>query len=202
MKKHLLLFTTLICSQFLFGQVDTTKTTQQDSAIAVQTQPKPPKQRKDNRPINQRIDFGLGTGFWITPSQTYLELAPSVAYRFPKALVTGIGYRYIYRHQRVINNDLNSYGPNVFARLTLTKRIYLWTEYEILNSQYYTQPYVNNEISRKTSTVDSWFVGLGFMRQVGRKGGVSMQILYNVLYEREQNSPYYSAFTYRVGYFF
>ena len=200
MRKYLLFILALLCSQFLFGQVDTaTNAMQQDS---VKTAVKQPKQRRDTRPLKQRLAFGLGTGFWITPSQTYLEIAPSLAYRFPKILTTGIGYRYIYRHQRIINNDLHSFGPNIFARANLTKRIYLWTEYEILNTQYYDEPYINNEKSRKTSSVDSWFVGLGFMRRVGRKGGVSMQVLYNILYEREQNSPYYSAFTYRVGYFF
>lgn len=199
MQKKQLFFTALISIQMLYGQVDSNLQPKQDSAIAVAKQP---KHRKDTRPIMQRLDFGLGTGFWITPSQTYVELAPSLAYRFPKIWVTGIGYRYIYRHQRIINNDLHSYGPNLFAQANLTRRIYLWTEYEILQSQFYDGNYVNNETSRKTTTIDSWFVGLGFRRSIGRRGGVSIQFLYNILYEREQYSPYYSAFTYRVGYFF
>jgi len=45
---------------------------------------------------------------------------------------------------------------------------------DIVNSQYYVQPNINNEIFRKKSTVYYWFAGLGFMRQIGRKGGVSM----------------------------
>ncbi len=200
MFKNLLLFCTVLCCASAFGQSDTAKTTTPVQTTAPAATP--PKTKKDTRPLKDRLDFGLGTGFWITPSQTYVEVAPLLAYRFPKVLVTGVGYRYIYRHDRYTNNDLNSYGPNIFARANLTKRIYLWTEYEYLNTQHYNGSYVNNEVSRTTSHADSWFVGLGFIRQVGRRGGISMQLLYNILYERNQYSPYYSAFTYRVGYFF
>lgn len=161
------------------------------------------KSRRDTRPLKERIDFGFGTSFWITPNQTYVELAPVIAYRFPKALITGMGYRYIYRHERVGGQDLNAYGPDFFARLNLFKGIYLWTEYEILKNEYLYQV-GGQELATGSTTTESYFAGLGWMRSVGRKGrgGISVQVLYNFLYERDIYNPYYSAWTYRVGYFF
>ena len=195
MQNKLFTIVAILFSSLAFSQTDSTATQiQKDSTVTTE---KAPKQRRDTRPIKDRLAFGLGTGFWITPSQTYVEIAPMLAYRFPKTLTMGIGYRYIYRKSRLSDRDLNSYGPNFFARVNVTKRIYLWSEYEILQSQY-----VANDDSRQTDVVDSWFLGLGYVRQVGRRGGISMQVLYNVLYEENPQSPYYSAFTYRIGYFF
>ncbi len=197
MKKPFLLILSIINLQFAVAQI-ATDTTVKATVVT------PEKTRRDIRPFNERVSLGFGSSFWITPNQTYIEVAPILAYRFPKTLITGLGYRYIYRHERVINNDLHSYGPNVFARVNITRRIYLWTEYEYLNTQYYDNSYVSNEVSRKTDHIDSWFAGLGYVRSLGKKGrgGISMQVLYNILYEHEDNNPYYSAFTYRVGYFF
>jgi hypothetical protein len=164
-----------------------------------------PKESSGNkRTFREKFAVGFGTGFWITPSTTYVELAPSIAYRFPKILITGIGYRYIYRHDRVRNNDLHSYGPNVFARANLTKRIYFWTEYELLHSQYFDEEYTSDNYTRESDDIDSWFVGLGYVRSIGKRGrgGLGFQVLYNVLYENNDYSPYYSAWSYRVGYFF
>ena len=186
----------------LFAQQNDTTTTVQDTLIR-KPETKESKVKRDTRPWNQRIALGLGSSFWITPSQTYLELSPVLAYRFPKTLITGMGYRYIYRHERVVGQNLNAWGPSAFARVNLLKRLYFWTEYEILKTE--NIPTVaGQELTVETSTTDSWFAGLGYIRSVGRKGrgGISMQLLYNMLYNREDLNPYYSPVTYRVGYYF
>jgi hypothetical protein len=114
-----------------------------------------------------------------------------------------VGYRYIYRHERVIGEDLNSWGPNIFARLGLLKRVYFWTEYEYLNTQYLSEV-LPDEFKTQNTHADSWFAGLGYVRSLGRKGrgGISVQVLYNMLYNSDDNTPYYSPLTYRVGYYF
>jgi hypothetical protein len=159
--------------------------------------------RKDQRPLAERISVGGSTGFWIQPKKTHLEVAGLIAYRFPKILIAGPGYRYIYTRNRVYGKDLNSYGPNIFARAQVTKRIYLWTEWERLKTEYVVQV-ANNEIATETAHAESFFGGLGYIRRIGRKGrgGLSIQVLYNFLYDKENNSPYYSPVIYRVGYFF
>ena len=82
-----------------------------------------PKVRKDTRPLKERISLGGSTGFWINLKQTHVEVSPLLAYHFPKILTTGAGYRYIYTRDRVFGKNLNTYGPNLFARTSLTKRI-------------------------------------------------------------------------------
>ncbi|MCU0362595.1 MAG: hypothetical protein MUE32_04500 [Bacteroidales bacterium] len=202
MKKQLLIFLCLAATTIISGQQNNSVESLQDTTgTAVRSAND--KRKKDIRPWKERIAFGGGTSFWITPGQTYLELSPVVAYRFPKTLVTGAGYRYIYRHERVIGNDLNAYGPSFFARINLLKRLYLWTEYEYLNNEYFYQA-AGEELARYDTHSDSWFAGLGYIRSIGKKGrgGVSIQVLYNFLYTRDEYSPYYAPVTYRVGYYF
>jgi hypothetical protein len=164
--------------------------------------PEPERTKRDTRPWSQRIGFGLGSSFWVNTNQTYIEVAPYLAYKFPKRLITGVGYRYIYRHSRVGGEDLNAYGPSVFARYQLLKRIYLWSEYEHLNSEYETG--YGQLTSVEKTGIDSWYAGIGYVRSFGKKGknGISIQVLYNMLYNSEGNNPYYSPVIYRVGYFF
>lgn len=90
----------------------------------------------------------------------------------------------------------------MFARAQLTKRIYLWTEWEYLKNEYAVQV-TGNEIATQTDYVDSFFAGAGYIRRIGRKGrgGLSFQVLYNFFYSKEDNAPYYSPVIYRVGYF-
>lgn len=162
-----------------------------------------PKERKDTRPIVQRISFGMGGSFWANSRETYVEVHPSVAYRFPKMLITGVGYRYIWRYQFNTDPTLKTHGPTFFGRLNLIKKFYAWTEYEILKSEYLVE-FPGQPVYKNSTTIDSWFVGLGYVKSVGRKGrgGISVQVLYNMLYHRDDNSPYYSPVVYRVGYYF
>lgn len=162
-----------------------------------------PKVRKDTRPLKERISLGGSTGFWINLKQTHVEVSPLLAYHFPKILTTGAGYRYIYTRDRVFGKNLNTYGPNLFARASLTKRIYLWSEWENLRTEYAVE-LANKEVTTKKDNVDSFFAGAGYIRQIGKRGrgGISFQLLYNFLYDREDHSPYYSPVIYRVGYFF
>jgi hypothetical protein len=159
--------------------------------------------RRDTRPFKERISVGGATGFWIQPRQTHLEVALLLAYRFPKTFTVGPGYRYIYTRNRIYGKNLNSYGPSAFARAQLTKRIYLWSEYEYLNTEYVVE-LTGNEIATVKDHVDSFYAGAGYIRRLGRKGrgGVSIQVLYNFLYAREDHTPYYSPVIYRIGYFF
>jgi hypothetical protein len=157
--------------------------------------------KKDTRPLNEKLGFGLGASFWFSSTTTYVEVAPTLSYRFPKRLTTGIGYRYIYQHDKVYDADLNSYGPLLLARVDLIPRIYFWTEYEHLKNKYISDI---EDIPNFDSTTDSWFLGLGITQSVGRKGrgGVGIQVLYNVLYDEDEYSPYSGPFIYRIGFFF
>jgi hypothetical protein len=109
------------------------------------------KVKKDTRPFMKRLSLGGSTGFWINTKETFLEVSPLLAYHFPKVLTTGVGYRYIYHRNRIYGKDLHTTGPNIFARANLTKRIYLWTEWEYLNSEYVAV--TNQEVSVETDHI-------------------------------------------------
>jgi hypothetical protein len=202
MNRLILVSLTFLWAQLIYGQQNGTAKAVQDTIPMPAAKPAT-NVKRDNRPLKEKLAFGFGSSFWITPHETYLELSPVVAYRFPKRLITGIGYRYIYRHERVMGQDLNAWGPDIFARLNLLKRVYFWTEYELLHNQYFTDV-AGQEINRESTNTDSWFAGLGYIRRIGKRGrgGLSVQLLYNMLYNRDDYSPYYSPVTYRVGYYF
>jgi hypothetical protein len=162
-----------------------------------------PKEKKDTRPFIKRLSLGGSTTFWINAKKTYLDISPILAYHFPKTLSTGIGYRYIYNRNRIYGENLNSYGPTVFARANLTKRLYLWTEAEFLTSEYVLE-LANQELDIATEDINSFFMGFGYIRSFGKRkrGGVSFQLLYNFLYDKDSNTPYFAPVIYRVGYFF
>src|SRR4051812_28065180 len=103
MKQLFIIAAILFTFQTAFAQIpaDSSKTTKDSVAATPAPAASQPRTRRDTRPMKERIDFGFGSAFWITPNQTYAEIAPVIAYRFPKALITGMGYRYIYRHSRV-----------------------------------------------------------------------------------------------------
>lgn len=191
MEKLILFFALLFSTAVSAQQVqDTTQLPSQQS-------------RKDTRTLAERIRFGGATGLWFNTKQAHVDVSALMAYSFPKILTTGVGYRYIFTRNYLYGKNLNSYGPNIFARAGLTKRIYLWTEWEYLTTEYIVQAGGAALYTDKTG-VHSFFGGMGYVRQIGRKGrgGISFQLLYNFLYDREANSPYWSPVTYRVGYFF
>lgn len=197
----------ILAAQLLYGQV-TQDSVRHDSVttanLHAQTSTSPVTNRKDMRPFKERISLGGSTGFWWSINQVHVEVSPILAYHFPKILTTGVGYRYIYVHDIINNKNLNNYGPNLFARAQLTKRIYLWSEWENLRTEYVVKSGLLQEASVQHEYVDSFFAGFGYVRHFGKRGraGLGFQLLYNFLYNRENNSPYYSPVIYRIGYFF
>lgn len=160
-----------------------------------------PKRSKDTRPLSQRLLFDLNSSFWINPSSTFFEFSPVVSYMFPKVISIGAGPTYIYNRDRVSNINLNGFGGKIFSRAQLTSWFYAYTEYQGINNQYITGIDANNKVTKGTQYVDSWFLSLGINLRVTRRRGINMQALYDVLYDKN-TSPYYGAWTYRVGFGF
>ncbi|HPM29160.1 MAG TPA: hypothetical protein PLJ60_02390 [Chryseolinea sp.] len=172
--------------------------------VQVQLSVQPTAPQKTSEPFMKRISLGGSTGFWWSTHQMNIEVSPLLAYHFPKILVTGFGYRYIYVRDLLYSKNLNNYGPNIFARAQITKRIYLWTEWENLRTEYVSKSGITQEATVDHEHIDSFFAGFGYVRHFGKRGraGLGFQLLYNFLYEREDHSSYYSPVIYRIGYFF
>src|SRR5688572_18719410 len=102
-----LLFALILFFPFIVkSQTDILKTKQDSISEKSEMRSQHENKSTDNRPLKERIAFGFSSSFWFNANMTYIELGPVLAYRFPKALIAGIGYRYIYRHDRFYGVDL------------------------------------------------------------------------------------------------
>ena len=179
----------------------TSKTDSLYKANQLQTQTTSQK-HTDTRPLSQRIGFDINTSFWINPSSTFFEFSPVVVYYFPRIISIGTGPAYIYNRDRIHQVNLSGWGGKVFSRAQLTKWFYAYTEYQGINNQYISG--INsstNEVTKSKEFVDSWFLSLGVNIRITKRHGINLQALYDVLYNKE-TSPYYGAWTYRIGFGF
>ena len=157
---------------------------------------------KDQRPLFKRLSLDMNTSFWINPTNIYFEFSPSIIYNFPKTYAIGAGPAYIYNKVISNNTGLNGWGGKVFGRANFTRWLYGYTEYQGINNQYISLiDDVTGNITKDTDYISSFFVSLGINIRVGRRHGISLQALYDVLYNKE-TSPYYAPVIYRLGFGF
>lgn len=181
-------------------QNDSLEAAKKNAATAT-PQPTAPKQA-DTRPILKRIDFNASTSFWINPSSTFFEFSPVLSYRFPKTYSIGAGPAYIYNHDRTTDINLSGWGGKVFGRAQLLRWFYGYTEYQGINNQYISgYDLSTDEVTKSKQYVDSWFLSLGVNLRLTKRHGINLQALYDVLYNKT-TSPYYGAWTYRIGFGF
>lgn len=169
---------------------------------AAQPAPATPPPAKSSRSFKEKYSFNVSSSFWANSTSTYFEFSPVVFYHFPRTFAVGTGPTYIYRRDRVHDVNLNGWGWKAIGQAWFTKWLYGWTEYQVIENQYLKLDETNNKkFTRDHQTVDSWFLSLGIALRTGKRSGVNMQALYDVLYDKE-TSPYYSAWTYRVSFGF
>jgi len=174
-----------------------------DDGSRVEEKPVKEKQvkQKSGSSIMDNIYFGGGFGAWFSEDYSYLELSPIAGYPVSRKLSLGLGFTYRYTNRRYYytNGDsfkksTNSFGPRIFARMSVYGPIFLYGEYETISYEY----------PSGTDFVREWvpatFLGAGFMKPIGRKGGVGVMILYNFQYD-EYRSPYNSEWVYRISFF-
>ena len=157
--------------------------------------------KKDTRPLRQRLEFNLMTSFWVNSNTTFFEFAPTVSYLFPKIWSIGVGPVYMYNKLKETDITLDGWGAKIFGKAQLLKWIYLYTEYQGVNSEYVTNIDLSDGVHTEKQYVDSWFLSAGLNLPVGRRKYINLQALYDVLYDKD-TSPYYGAWTYRIGFGF
>jgi hypothetical protein len=200
----LAIFSMIVCLHGSAQAQNNSVTSKSDSlykANQLQTQTTAQK-HVDTRPISQRIGFDINTSFWINPSSTFFEFSPVVVYNFPRIISIGTGPAYIYNRDRINQVNLSGWGGKVFSRAQLMKWFYAYTEYQGINNQYISG--INSstdEVTKSKEYVDSWFLSLGVNIRITKRHGINLQALYDVLYNKE-TSPYYGAWTYRIGFGF
>ena len=190
--------------QTVFPQVkvqnDTTSKQVQDANKS--NLPNTSQRAKDQRPIIKRLSIDMNTSFWINPSNIYFEFSPSIIYNFPKTYAIGAGPAYIYNKEINHNTGLNGWGGKVYGRANFTRWLYGYAEYQGINNQYISFiDDITGKVTKDTDFVSSFFVSLGINIRIGRRHGISLQALYDVLYDKE-TSPYYAPVIYRIGFGF
>lgn len=159
-------------------------------------------QQKDTRPMRERIGFNISTSFWFNASSTFFEFSPVIVYKLPGMISLGAGPTYIYNRDRINRVNLHGWGGKVFSRAQLTNWFYAYTEYQGIDNQYISAiDLPNNKVTKSSGYVDSWFLSLGANIRMGKRYGINLQALYDVLHNNT-TSPYLSAWTYRIGFGF
>lgn len=135
-------------------------------------------------------NFGLQFG-----SVTFINISPTVGYRFTNRFTAGP--RIIYRYLKFRGFEGSSvYGGGIFARQRFGQQFFVQTEYENLNTEYRTNN-PDRPISR--TWVPGFFVGGGLFQPIGRRAGIIISALYNLTYDATR-SPYNSPWNFNVGF--
>jgi hypothetical protein len=117
-------------------------------------------------------------------------------------LGAGIRYQYLYQKYRYVSgeqftNHDHLYGGRIFASQMLYGPLFAHAEFEAINWEVFQV----RDQNFNREWVPGLFLGGGINQPVGRTGGVSIMLLYNVLHD-EQRSPYNDAIIYRMSFFF
>lgn len=132
--------------------------------------------------------FGLQFG---NPSQ--INLSPIIGYRITPKLGTGLGP--VYSYFRIDDTRVTNYGARWFSRYLITDEFFLSSEVDYLSFE----PIDINFNTQKRIWQLIPLVGGGYFSRIGKRGGVSISLLYNLNYT--ENGPY-QQFVPRVGFFF
>lgn len=145
-------------------------------------------------PPNERVVFGGGLGGGFSSTQDFVMLSPSLGYMLTRKLMGGVSFTYRYTKYKYVtpNVSFNDYGVAPFARFMIFNNLFLHTEYEYLNYQFYE--------TRKA--YNSFLAGGGFVQPVGNNASLYFIALYNFSYQTPlagQYSPYSSPLVIRAG---
>jgi hypothetical protein len=164
---------------------------------------------KESSPEGNRWVFGGDFGIMLG-SYTYINLSPTVGYRFTNRFTSGVGITYLYLKEELsyvyaggvttYTHSANIYGGKVFASYALLTglaeklsfsigEVFLYSEYEPLNVDKYE---FDNGLYQKNGRI--WahgaLVGGGVSLPMGRRSAVRLMYLYNLnesLYSPYQN---------------
>ena len=207
----LLLFLTISVSAFAqYVPKEKRKKTDEDT-----TKEKPKKTVENNNRDNDDEDeigrrWLTGGNFWLQfGNPTFIDISPTLGYRLTRNLIGGVGVGYLYSRFQLNNRlgrtlDLQNqiYSGRLYLQYIINteqifgegNRLFLYSEYELLRSDYYDR---TNEIQR-IAFVQRPQIGAGLQQRLGRVY-VNLMVLYNLNY-LEDITPYPTPVTVRIGF--
>lgn len=155
---------------------------------AQQLAPKAPaKQRKDTRPLADRLWFGGGVGLSFG-TVTAIQLDPLVGYKVDTdgkfTVGAGASYWYLRDSRFAINNTFEGYGYRPFVRYRFIEQAFAHAEFLHMNVDTYN--FFTDRIER--IWVPHILVGGGYVQSLGGRSSIFLQVLFDVL--QDPNSIY------------
>ena len=134
--------------------------------------------------------FGGMIGGGFSSNGGSFEISPLIGYQVTEKFQIGSRLTYIYSSydygSYIGRQTFNDYGASILGRYTFFKQVFGQIEYEVLRVQFPT--YYSSSMEITNHTVNSLFIGGGFMQKIGGRGFTSIAILYDVL--ESEYSPY------------
>lgn len=150
-----------------------------------------------------RASFGGNFSFFSSREFTFVEFSPLLAYSLSQRVAVGGGPIYIYTRERYffggspVSVRSNTFGGRSFVRADLAGPFFAYTEIEAANTRFAT---IDNQTTER-GWVPALYLGGGVLQPFGRRGGIGIMVLYDLLYDNRRsynNSPV----TYRMLFFF
>ena len=151
---------------------DTTRTTRTD--------------RKDPRPLKDRIWFGGGIGLSFG-TVTAIQVDPMIGYKVDQKgkFSVGLGGSYWYfNDNRFADASFSAFGYRTFTRYRVIQPLYVHAEFLHMN----IEGYEAFALERSRFWVPHLLVGAGYVQQLAGRSSVFIQVLFDVL--QDPNSIY------------
>lgn len=153
-------------------------------------------------------NFGMSFG-----SYTWVNLSPQVGYRFNKNFAAGIGInaqysqlKYYSGDEVIARDEYGIAGMNVFGRLYPIPQLFAQLQPE-LNYIWgsYKEYYSDNKSSLDGTILPSLLVGAGALLPMGRNGGMTLMLQYDLLYKSgvsgvKPGTPYGNNVFFSIGF--
>lgn len=151
-----------------------------------------PKKEKEERSLDEesRVFYGgnLGLSFG---SYTYIQLAPTIGYKFTPRFWAGIGPEYLYFSWRDLNFKSSMYGFRNFASFAILKdinevidlnigSIFLYAENEVLSIRPLYTDTTGTYYQGSRSWYDIILGGFGIRMPLGNRSGISLIVLWGL----------------------
>ena len=146
-------------------------------------------QRKPSFGSRLVVGGGLGAQFGDI---TLIQVAPNIGYRVTEDLITGIGLRYFYLNDKVVNYHTNIYGGSINSQYYFLDNFLTHAEVEVLNLDAFNT--IDRSIRR--TNVTSVLVGGGIKVHAGGNTFFTILGLWNL--NETPLSPYTNPIL-RVG---
>ena len=142
--------------------------------------------RKDPRPLKDRIWFGGGIGLSFG-TVTAIQVDPLIGYKVDQKgkFSVGLGGSYWYfNDKRFIDGDFSAFGYRVFTRYRVIQPLYAHAEFLHMNLEG-REPFA---LDRQRIWVPHLLLGAGYVQSLAGRSSIFIQVLFDVL--QDPNSIY------------